>query len=301
MLRAVVVGINAYPGAPLHGCLHDAEDVRAHLLGRGCAPEAMTVLRDGEATRSAIVRALRAMIAASVPGDQLYFHFSGHGTQLPSDHPRELEGFDEVLCPVDFDFDAPSTALTDTALAAICTEVPRGVAMTVVLDAGHSGAVVRRLALSGVVAREGRVKFRYLSPPLSVQVRLESRSRRVQRLRYPSHVAVVSACASTEAAAETYFGVRANGAFTHHWLQMVSLQPSPSLGGAVTRIAPSLERFHMHPTLDAAATMRGAPFLAASVSTEPSEADAPEAAVTLPTLGRPRATTSSPRPSSSSR
>lgn len=40
---------------------------------------------------------LKELVAASRPGDVLFFHFSGHGTQVPDD--GESDGYDEAICP----------------------------------------------------------------------------------------------------------------------------------------------------------------------------------------------------------
>ncbi len=43
----------------------------------------------------------------------LFFNFSGHGTQVEDQDGDEDDGFDEALCPSDFD---TAGALTDDAL-----------------------------------------------------------------------------------------------------------------------------------------------------------------------------------------
>lgn len=37
----------------------------------------------------------------SVDGDVLFFHFSGHGTQIPDRASEESDGKDEAICPTD--------------------------------------------------------------------------------------------------------------------------------------------------------------------------------------------------------
>ncbi|CDJ44484.1 hypothetical protein, conserved, partial [Eimeria tenella] len=38
-----------------------------------------------------------------MPGDRLFFYFSGHSTQVDNLSAYEGEGYDEALLPVDFD------------------------------------------------------------------------------------------------------------------------------------------------------------------------------------------------------
>src|SRR3954471_4829151 len=98
MTKAVVVGINSYHRLPLHGCVNDADDVIRYLMEvGGLAPADIHPLFDTRATKDAIVRALRDMIAGSRPGDHLLFHYSGHGTQVPSHDLDEPDGLDECL------------------------------------------------------------------------------------------------------------------------------------------------------------------------------------------------------------
>lgn len=57
---------------------------------------------EGTATRTGIVTAFRRhLLDASATGDVVVFHYSGHGQQITDDGGEELDGYDEVLVPVD--------------------------------------------------------------------------------------------------------------------------------------------------------------------------------------------------------
>ena len=70
-------------------------------------PDHVTVLADGvdgagEPTLDAIRKAFAALVAEVSPGDFVYLHFSGHGTQAPAQDPEaELDGLDELFLPID--------------------------------------------------------------------------------------------------------------------------------------------------------------------------------------------------------
>ena len=140
--RAMCVGIDRYPAAPLAGCANDARQWRETLRHLGF--EDPRLLLDGEATRSGILGNLTDLIRASRPGDVLVFQYAGHGTQLKDLNGDETggdsPGLDEALCPIDF---AEGRFLIDDDLAAVFDQVQRGVNMTVFTDCCHSGTITR--------------------------------------------------------------------------------------------------------------------------------------------------------------
>lgn len=259
MIKALLVGINEYPGSPLSGCVNDALDVLEYLTKTcGLRHEEILPLFDSRATKAAIVTALRDMIASSIPGDHLLFHYSGHGAQIASRDLNEPDGLDEVLCPVNFDWADPNTALTDNELGAILATVPEGTALTVVVDACHSGDI------SDVAKdiRKKKVTPRFLPPPPDVAFRLAGRTRvSRQRAFTRSNAVVVSACASGQTAADTSFDERPNGAFTYYWLAELGARSGSSVDAVVNGVTTSLERFQMNPEAAGLAELRNATFL----------------------------------------
>jgi Caspase domain/N-acetylmuramoyl-L-alanine amidase len=151
--RALCVGIDRYPTAPLGGCANDARQWGETL--RSLSFENPLLLLDGEATRSAILGNLTELIGSSHPGDVLVFQFAGHGTQLKDLNADEAggdsPGLDEALCPIDF---AEGHFLIDDDLATVFEQVPPGVNMTVFTDCCHSGTITR-LAIGTPAAGAG--------------------------------------------------------------------------------------------------------------------------------------------------
>ena len=100
---------------------------------------------DRSAPTAANVRAgLRWLTRDAKPGDVLFFHFSGHATQVPSlvSETGELDGADEALCCVDTDWETPSTCITERdLLESFFADAPRGATCVASVDAKFCGAL----------------------------------------------------------------------------------------------------------------------------------------------------------------
>lgn len=71
------------------------------------------------------------------PGDVLFFHFSGHGTQVPTDDVAdEQDGLDEAIVPTDMNL------ILDDDLRVITRKIPRGARLTMLSDCCHSGTML---------------------------------------------------------------------------------------------------------------------------------------------------------------
>ncbi|KAK0462339.1 caspase domain-containing protein [Desarmillaria tabescens] len=113
--KALCIGINylerSQAHAQLSGCIKDALRINGFLLnhwrsgGRGAIE--IKILKDDSKkadqipTRNNIVKAMRWLVKDALPGDSLFFHYSGHGGQIPDTNGDEDDGYDEVIYPVD--------------------------------------------------------------------------------------------------------------------------------------------------------------------------------------------------------
>ncbi|MES2320224.1 MAG: caspase family protein [Pseudomonadota bacterium] len=221
--RALCVGINDYPTAPLAGCVADValwEDVL-----RTAGFEVSSLL-DAHATRAAIVGALKRMVVSSQPGDVLVFQYSGHGTQVPDLNGDEAggdsPGLDEAICPVDF---ATGALLIDDDIGKIFRLLPDGVNLTCFMDCCHSGTISRFALGADKAARPlgpgARMRYVPATPQLA-EAHREFRQTMAPEPPGEGGVAklrevVFSACLSTEVAWESAgqgeFTVCATGVF----------------------------------------------------------------------------------------
>ena len=105
-----------------------------------------------QATKAAIVNALKSLASQSKHGDIVYVHFSGHGQQMKDVHNDEKDGLDECWIPYDAyrkpcEKDRGEKHLTDDEvnyyLNAIRNKIGDTGKILVVIDACHSGDATR--------------------------------------------------------------------------------------------------------------------------------------------------------------
>ncbi|SFL72597.1 Caspase domain-containing protein [Shimia aestuarii] len=176
--RAVLVGVSDYYhlDADLRGPRNDVALMLRALLGRGIAPENITVLSEGvedapegviqdKPTRAAILAAMEAARGQSASGDTVLFYFSGHGSQMPDQSGDEQGGYDQIFLPADAkgwqsSIGAVENALVDDELRVWAVSVlGRGAQLVAIVDACHSGTGFR--ALEG-----GAGAARYVDPSM---------------------------------------------------------------------------------------------------------------------------------------
>ncbi|KAJ7546983.1 hypothetical protein O6H91_08G063700 [Diphasiastrum complanatum] len=146
--KAVICGISyRYSRHELKGCLNDAKCMKYFLTTKFDFPEsAILMLTEEEAdplklpTKHNMRMALYWLVKDCRAGDSLVFHFSGHGSQQVNLNGEELDGFDETLCPLDFE--TQGMLVDDEINATIVRPLPPGVRLHAIVDACHSGTVL---------------------------------------------------------------------------------------------------------------------------------------------------------------
>ena len=108
--KALLVGINYYsvPGATLNGCINDITNMKNTLITNyGYTENDIVMLRDDspqyrQPTAQNIVGWLNALIAISSQCEEVWFHYSGHGSSIRDTNGDERTGLDSVIVPLDF-------------------------------------------------------------------------------------------------------------------------------------------------------------------------------------------------------
>ncbi len=91
-------------------------------------------------TRYNIHMAMVWLVQGCQPGDSLVFHYSGHGSQQRDYAGEEQDGYNETICPIDFETQGMivDNEINDT----IVKPLPYGVRLNAIIDACHSGTVL---------------------------------------------------------------------------------------------------------------------------------------------------------------
>lgn len=223
-LVALLVGIDAYraPVPPLRGCVNDVTAV-GEVLRRRVPPESLDllVLRDGEATRGAVVAAIRDHLGRAGPGEVALLHFSGHGSQ--HDAPPELWGVEpdrliETLVLVD-SREPGRWDLADKELAVLLGEVAAsGAHVLTVLDCCHSGGGTRTadgvLRLRQAPADDRARPIGTFLPGVAVAGTGATRSLTARWSSGAGSQVLLAACRSSETAKEVVEAGRGRGALS---------------------------------------------------------------------------------------
>ena len=140
MRKALLVGIN-YTGTPyrLFGCINDVVNMGSYLqkVRKYNSFIIMTDTTTIKPTRSNILAGFKALLQGAKSGDELWFHFSGHGTLVHDASRDEESGQDSCICPIDV---ARAGFISDDVIRSnLAALVPKGVRLYMVLDACHSG------------------------------------------------------------------------------------------------------------------------------------------------------------------
>lgn len=142
--RGLFIGIN-YTGTKneLRGCVNDAnnsaanfkmmaekagyQDIKINMLTDFTNPKPVT---------KEILQAMAWLVVGAAPGDVLFLHYSGHGSQMKDDDGDEADGFDESICALD------GQIRDDTIKKVLAGGLPEGVTLYCVFDCCHSGTIM---------------------------------------------------------------------------------------------------------------------------------------------------------------
>lgn len=141
LVRALCVGIN-YKRSPyeLYGCINDANNIAGQLNTFFPGSGEIRVLSDDtttKPTKANIMAALDWLVSGLTAGQNVLFHFSGHGGRVRDTNGDEVSGMDSCLYALGM-----GTIIDDELRTALAARVPAGCKCLVLLDCCHSGTAV---------------------------------------------------------------------------------------------------------------------------------------------------------------
>jgi len=236
MKKALLVGINEYQGSPLKGCVNDCLLMYKMLTEEfDFETKDIKLLTDHEATQDRILLGLSALTSDVQPGDTIYFHYSGHGSQVAVNDWTdnfEPDGRDEILCPVNLNWDFP---LRDQMVGSFFKDLPKEVNVVVVLDCCHSGTGLRAPINSNLDGPKWLAN-RFLPPPPSkllsnplirvdadMNFILPEPTEDLRSIKRPflvdtveqGHVILITGCQDNQTSADAYLAGTYRGALTY--------------------------------------------------------------------------------------
>ncbi|KAJ8624983.1 hypothetical protein MRB53_033513 [Persea americana] len=171
--RALLCGIS-YRGRrnELKGTVNDVNCMKYLLCSKfDFSDDCILVLSEDEVhplripTKKNIRMAMNWLVQGCQQGDSLVFHYSGHGARLLNYNGDELDGFDETICPLDYETEG--IIIDDEINATVVRPLPEGVTLHAIIDACHSGTVLD-LPFLCRMDRSGFYRWEDHSPPSGV-------------------------------------------------------------------------------------------------------------------------------------
>jgi hypothetical protein len=145
MKKALLIGINykSIPTISLNGCIDDTINMRNMLIDAyGYESSNIVMLRDDNPTlfnpptKNNIIQQLQQLALQSSKLEEVWIHYSGHGSQINQIGTDEPTGMDQVIIPIDY---KTNGVIIDYQLLSIIKNIKcRAILL---FDSCHSGTV----------------------------------------------------------------------------------------------------------------------------------------------------------------
>ncbi|XP_058771732.1 metacaspase-1-like [Vicia villosa] len=236
--RAVLFGISYGNSATsLKGSLNDVHSMKYFLTQKlGFPTDCVRMLTDepGERnpmripTKYNMRMAMKWLVEGCQAGDSLVLHFSGHGSRQVDHGMDEVDGYDEAICPVDYEREGK--ILDDEINATIVRPLPYGAKLHAVTDTCFSGTVLD-LPFMCRMNRKGYYGWE------------DHRSHRAGYKGTRGGLAVcISACDDDGSAADTsaFSGMESAGALTYSFIQAMQVERKLTYGQLLNAMRSSI-------------------------------------------------------------
>lgn len=230
--KALLIGIN-YKGtdAELNGCINDVRNMNNILINNfDYKAENIRILSEEHSispTRKNMEDNINWLVRDVKAGDTIFFHYSGHGSNIADRNGDETDGRDEVLVPLDY---LKNGVVSDDWLYTnMVTKVPAGATLWAFTDCCHSGTMIdlkynykSQCALKSGVVRRG---MKYNSSEWTDKFLFSMEKSK----DIVGNVYLFSGCQDQETSADATINRVAQGAFTYCFTEFIkeNLQRMP--------------------------------------------------------------------------
>lgn len=195
---ALLIGIN-YVGTEyeLGGCINDINDV-SNLLTEYKFKN-IKMLSDNTSqkpTKSVIVKEFTNLLSNANPGDTIFCHYSGHGTNIKDKNGDETSKYDSCIVDIDLNI------ITDDELKQIIdTNLKSDVTLIALFDSCFSGSVLD-------------LRYEYMD-----SLYKDALTENANECETKGNVIMISGCSDIQKSADTVINGRGNGAMTTAFLE----------------------------------------------------------------------------------
>ena len=223
MKRALLVGVNYIKSdAELKGCINDVKNMCSFLVNRcGYSLKDIRILSEEPGktlpTRVNIEENIKWLVANNMPGDTLFFHYSGHGANVIDKNSDETDVKDEVLVPLDY---TTKGVITDDWLYQnMVSKVVKGCNLLGFTDCCHSGTMFDlkyNIKSNCKYKKTGNVKnIAYIANDWTNEFGLSNE----RSLDAQGTVILFTGCQDQETSADAFINNQNQGAFTNCLLE----------------------------------------------------------------------------------
>lgn len=204
MKKALLVGIN-YRGtdSELNGCINDVEGMSELLLSQGYQCKILTDDTVDKPTKMNIYYCWEWLLQGDP--QEIFFHYSGHGSWIVDTNGDEKDRRDETLCPIDFEQNGMIT--DDEIRTLLVSRVKSTTRLVAIIDACHSETSFDlRYVYKLETSLFGKIKY-----VLHTNSYKET----------TGNVVIISGCKDTQTSADAYIIDRYQGVLTHSFLTLI--------------------------------------------------------------------------------
>jgi len=229
--KALLIGIDTYQRdpriGPLGGTVNDAQAMSQMLQNIAHYQTAdIALLTNADATRANIKAKFESwLIAGTAPGERVFLHYSGHGSQVPDDNGDEKDRMDEVLIPVDAYVDDDNTVrniIRDDEIGQLLDQL-HDRKVTVLIDSCFSGTMTRAMGFNAESTARTPLSLARVSLAGSIDTTVVANHRQEPALleNRPNHT-IWTAVSSYQYALEDIETKPRSGLFSNRFIRGVS-------------------------------------------------------------------------------